>query len=142
MIPAQKQVTSQLLAPAAMTNTATRTANLDCIGADWATIILSFASELNTNAVGPTISLLTSDDTEATNFATVTANRTNEDLTAAKLVRYDVDTKARKRYLRISVTTATATNDNVTVDATAIMTRLQQEPAAATNICAVETIVS
>ena len=120
---------SLLIAPQAMTNSATVTANLDCQGASYATIRVALASEINTNAVGPTLSLLASDDTVATNFATITANRTAEDITAAKEVTYGVDLRGKKRYLRLSVTTATATNDNVTLAAIATLSREEQMPA-------------
>lgn len=120
---------SLLVAPQAMTNSATVTANLDCSGAAYATIRIALASEINTNAVGPTLSLLESDDTVATNFATVTANRTAEDITTAKEVTYGVDLRGRKRYLRLSVTTATATNDDVTLASVATLSRKTEGPA-------------
>jgi hypothetical protein len=118
---------SLLLAPQAMTNSATVTANFDTLGASYATIRVAFAAEVNTNAVGPTLSLLQSDDTVATNFATVVANRTNEDLTSAKEVTYGIDMRGKKRYLRLSVTTATTTNDNVTVSAIGTLSRQGEE---------------
>ena len=65
---------SVLVAPQAMTNSATVTANLDTLGASYATIRIALASEINTNAIGPTLSLLSSDDTVVTNFATVVAD--------------------------------------------------------------------
>ena len=125
---------SILIAPQAMTNSATVTANLDRKGAAYATVRIAFASELNTNAVGPTLSLLESDDTVVTNFATVTANRTGEDLTSAKNVIYGVDLRGRKRYLRLSVTTATAsTNEDITVSALATLSRKTEGPAGTTD---------
>jgi hypothetical protein len=124
---------SLLLAPQAMTNSATVTANFDTLGADYATIRVAFATELNTNAVGPTLSLLQSDDTVATNFATVVANRTAEDLTSAKEVTYGIDMRGKKRYLRLSVSTATATNDNVTVSAIGTLSRMSEGPAGTTD---------
>jgi hypothetical protein len=125
-----------LLAPASQTNSATRTANLDCAGAGYATIRMHFASEINTNAVGPTISLLESDDTTVTNFATFDSDfeRSAEDITAAKQITYHLDLKGRKRYLRLSLTTATATNDNVTAAAAATLSRKSQEPASEANM--------
>lgn len=117
-----------LIASKAQTNSATTTANLDTKGADFATIRINFKAELNTNAVGPTISLLESDDTVVTNFATIVANRTNEDLTAARNLVYHVDCRARKRYLRLSVTTATATNDDITFSAGATLSGLEESP--------------
>jgi hypothetical protein len=124
---------SLLLAPQAMTNSATVTANLDCQGAAYATVRVALASEINTNAVGPTLSLLESDDTVVTNFATVTADRTAEDITGAKEVTYGVDMRGRKRYLRLSVSTETTTNDNVTVAAVATLSRQTERPAGTTD---------
>ncbi len=72
---------SLIIAPQAMTNSATVTANLDTKGANYATIRVCLASEINTNAVGPTLSLKHSDDTVVTNFATVVADQTAVDLT-------------------------------------------------------------
>lgn len=132
MLRERDRTDSLLIAPQAMTNTATVTANLDCLGADYATIVIALASEINTNAVGPTLSLLASDDTVVTNFATVTADRTAEDITAAKQVTYGVDLRGQKRYLRLSVTTATATNDNVTVSAIASLSRKDIGPSGTT----------
>jgi len=105
------------MASASLTNSATQAANLDCRGFDYASVLFDFRIEKNTNAVGPTISLLESDDTVVTNFATFDANfeRSAEDLVAAKQVLYHVNRRTKKRYLRASVTTATTTNDDVTV---------------------------
>lgn len=128
---AQAKKIHMLLASASQTNSATRTANLDCAGAGYAQITMNFASEINTNAVGPTISLLEADDTNATSFATFSSDfeRSAEDITAAKTIVYQVDLRGRKRYLRLSVTTATATNDNVTMGAVGELTRNAIEPA-------------
>lgn len=123
-----------LIAAKTQTSSATTTANLDCRGADWATIRISFGAELNTNAVNPTISLLESDDTVVTNFATVVADQSAFDLTAAKELRYEVDLKARKRYLRLSVSTGTATNDNITFAAIATLSRNASDPASTTDM--------
>ncbi len=136
MIEATKGKDSLLIAPQAMTNSATVTANLDTLGADFATIRIGFASEINTNAVGPTLSLLTSDDTEVTNFATITADRSAEAIVSAKPVVYHVDMLTHKRYLRLSVTTATTTNDNVTFGAIASLTRTGEKPASTADMVA------
>jgi hypothetical protein len=120
-----------LLASASQTNSATRTANLDCAGAGYAEIVMNFASEINTNAVGPTLSLLESDDTTVTNFATFDSSfeRSAEDITTAKVIKYGLDLRGRKRYLRLSVTTATATNDNVTMGASGSLSKKAIGPA-------------
>ena len=124
---------SIVIAPVAKTNSATATGNLDCLGAAYATIRIALASEINTNAVGPTLSLLESDDTVVTNFATITADRTAEAIVTAKEVTYGVDMRGRKRYLRLSVTTATATNDDVTLSAIGTLSRQDVNPAGTTS---------
>lgn len=124
---------SLLIAPKAQTNSATTTANLDTIGAGYATIRVAFASELNTNAVGPTLVLSHSDDTVVTNFATLDT-QTALDLTAAKEVLYGVDLRGKKQILRLAVTTATATNDNITFSAIATLSDLEDAPNGTTSV--------
>ena len=124
---------SLLIAPVAKTSSTTTTANLDCLGAAYATIRVALASEINTNAVGPTLSLLASDDTVVSNFATVVADRTAEAFVNAKEITYGVDLRGGKRYLRLSVSTATATNDDITLAAIATLSRKYQQPAGTTS---------
>jgi hypothetical protein len=124
---------SLLISPRSMTNSATTTANLDTKGANYATIRVAFASEINTNAVGPTLVLSESDDTVVTNFSTL-STRSAEDLTAARELHYGVDLRGRKRYLRLAVTTATTTNDNVTLSAIATLSDLQNAPSGTTGV--------
>lgn len=133
MLPFRSIVHSQLVAARAVTNNATATANLDTNGADYATIIVNISSEANTNAVGPTISLLHSDDTTASNFATVTADITG-DAVAAKPIVYGVDLRGKKRYLRLSISSATATNDHFVASAEAILSRVKQAPSGTTGV--------
>ncbi len=133
MLPFRAVTHSQLVAARAVTNNATVTANLDTNGADYATIVVNISSEINTNAVGPTISLLESDDTTASNFATVTADITG-DAVAAKPIVYGIDLRGRKRYLRLSISSATATNDHFVASADAVLARLKQTPAGTTGI--------
>lgn len=142
MIHSQRGQDKLLLAPQAMTNSATVTANFDTLDpgqgrAGYATIRIGFASEINTNAVGPTISVLESDDTEVTNFATIVADQSTIAFVAATELRYEIDLRGRKRYLRLSVSTDTTTNDNVTVSAIGTLTRLggtQGSPASTTEM--------
>tara|TARA_R110000868_G_scaffold293213_1_gene553722 strand:+ start:712 stop:1143 length:432 start_codon:yes stop_codon:yes gene_type:complete len=133
MLPFRQITHSQLVVSAALGSNSTTTANLDTNGADYATIIVNISSEANTNAVGPTIGLLESDDTTASNFATVTANITG-DCVAAKPIVYGVDLRGRKRYLRLSVNTATASNDNIVFSADAVLSRLKSGPSGTTGI--------
>lgn len=133
MIHAQNTKDVVLVASAAVTSAQTATANLDTMGADYATIRINLGIEKNTNGIGPTISLKESDDTTVTNFATFNSDFSitgaADDLVAAKEILWHVDTKTRKRYLRLTVTTATATNDDIVVGAVATLSRLANGPA-------------
>jgi hypothetical protein len=102
-----------MLAPITAATTA-RTANLDCAGADYATIEIVLGAELNTNSTNVAVRLLESDNTTASNFATFNSsfNRTLDN-TAAMVAAFNVDLKARKRYLRIEVTPDATTNGTV-----------------------------
>lgn len=112
---------SLLLAPVAAATTV-RTANLDCQGADYATIQLALSAEANTNSTNVVVALLESDDTTATNFATFNADYNQTvDNTAAAVYTCHVDMRGRKRYLRLSVTPDTTTNGAVISSAVAIL---------------------
>jgi hypothetical protein len=124
---------SILIAPRALTNNATATANLDTKGAAYATIRVACSSEVNTNAVGPTLVLSESDDTVVSNFATLDT-QTAVDLTAAREIHYGVDLRGRKRYLRIAVSTPTATNDHIVVSALGTLSKLENAPNGTTSV--------
>ena len=110
---------SVLLAPSASATTA-RTANLDCQGANFATIDVAISAEANTNSTNVAIQLSESDDTVVTNFATFDAsfNRT-VDNTSAVVATNHIDLRGRKRYIRLTVTPDTTTNGAVLSSATA-----------------------
>lgn len=133
MLPWRNIAHTQLIAARAITNNATVTASADVTGYDYATVVVNLSSEANTNAVGPTISLLHSDTTDATNFSTITADITG-DMVAAKPIVYGVDLRGKKRYLKLSISSATATNDNFTGSADLIAGRLSVGPAGTTSI--------
>lgn len=112
---------SVLLAPAAGATTV-RTANLDCQGANFATIDVALGAEANTNSTNVAIQLSESDDTVVTNFATFDAsfNRT-VDNTSAVIATSHVDLRGRKRYIKLTVTPDSTTNGAVTSSATAVL---------------------
>ena len=112
---AQLGTDSVLFTPTAAATTA-RTANLDCQGANYATIRVMLGAEVNTNATNVVLSLSESDDTVVSNFATFNAssNRT-VDNTTATIATTHVDLEGRKRYLRMSATPDTTTNGAVTI---------------------------
>lgn len=112
---AQRFQRSIMIAPQSLASNTTTTARLDLAGSDYATIEIAFGAELNTNATGPAIQLLESDDTVVTNFATFNAsfNRSAIDCTSTRIDVYHIDPKPRKRYLRLTVTTPNSSNDVV-----------------------------
>ena len=130
MINAQRGVDAVMMAPQAYGGgDSAITANLDTNGHQYATIRLTFASEVNTNAVGPTISVLESDDTVVTNFTTIVADRSDEDLTAARALTYHIDMRGKRRFLRLSVLTGTqTTNDDIVFGAESTLTRMREAP--------------
>jgi len=141
-INAQRGTDAILIAPSTNLDTAEKTANVDTRGANYASIRVMFASEINTNNTGPTISVLSSDDTVVTNFATITADRSTEDLTAARVVTYHVDKRnSPKRYIRLVVTPATTTNDDLAFCALSTLTRQGEAPSAASGMADAAVIV-
>ena len=102
-----------MLAPITAATTQ-RTANLDCAGADYATIEIVLGAEANTNSTNVPVRLLESDSTTATTFATFDSNFNRTlDNASALVAAYNVDLKGRKRYLRIELTPDTTTNGAV-----------------------------
>lgn len=126
------------LVPQAVTNGATITANIDTLGADYATIIVPISTGVNTNAVGPTLVLKESDDTVVTNFATWAAGCTQTAVvnSTAKNFVYHIDTRTRKRYIRLSNTPGTTTNDNITTGAIYVLGRIGVSQPAASSMLA------
>lgn len=136
MIQAQDARHVVLMASLAHTSSETVTSSLDLKGADYATIEINLGIEKNTNAIGPTIVLSEGDTTSsfATWSSSCTITGAADDLVAAKEVLLHVDTKARKRYLKLSVATGTATNDDVTFGACARLSRLSKSPASTSDM--------
>lgn len=115
----QRGVDSVLLSPVTAATTA-RTANLDCAGANYATIRVTIGAEANTNSTNVALSILESDDTNATNFATFDSTFSfTADNTTGTMATYHVDLEGRKRYLRVSITPDTTTNGAVITSANA-----------------------
>lgn len=112
-----------VVAPQASATTA-RAGNLDCQGADYATFLVSVTAEANTNSTGVVLSVLESDDTETTNFATFSTNHAvTIDNTAAVVHKACVDMKGRKRYLRVVATPDTTTNGAVLCSISALLNK-------------------
>jgi hypothetical protein len=140
MINAQRGRHSLLFASDGIT--VAQAANLDTIGADYATIDVALSAEITTDAVVPVLSLLDNDTTVVTDFATIVADVSGDDVTAARVHTYHVDLRGRKRYLRLTVTPGTvATDDAIAMTAVASLTRLVEEPGATGDMSTLTTIV-
>ena len=96
------------------TNGATATARIDTRGFDYAIVRVPFDTWTNSSSATATISMLHSDDTVVTNFATIVANKTHAVTDAATMVSYRIDLRGKKRYLRTTITPGATTNDLVT----------------------------
>jgi hypothetical protein len=123
-----------------ITHGATHTANWDCKNGDYAELIITLGSEAHTSATNPTVSLLASDDTVVTNFATVTADQSIVN-TDERLVVYKVDLTSGKRYLRLAITAVSgSTNNNLTIgSAVGRLSRLKSGSAVSTTAAAAST---
>ncbi len=140
MIQAQRGKHAIMIAPTSGT-TAT-TAILDTNGADYATIDVALGAELTTDADVPVISLLNNDTTIVTDFATVVADVTGDDVTAARLHTYHVDLRGGKRYLRLTITPGTvASDDAFVVSANSSLTRQVEAPGATGDMSGLATII-
>ena len=104
---------SVVLAPVTAATTA-RTAAIDTLHADFASIVFSIGAELNTNSTNVAINLRESDVNAATAFTTFnSATAVTVDNTSAAIRTINVDLKGRKRFLQVVVTPDTTTNGPV-----------------------------
>jgi hypothetical protein len=134
-----------MLTPTAQTAAGTNKINIDTQGANYATFRLLFDSEVNTDGVGPQIDIKHADVTDATSFVTISTQIAAHSLVNANELRYDVDLKGKKRYLRIETLAAThTTNDLFILAIHASLSRNDQEPAtaAARNSSSNDTVVT
>lgn len=120
-----------LFAPAAVTAAATASSRIDTLGSDYATI--SVAVSLGATATiassdGVTISVLHSDNTNASTFVTLAANKTA--IKTSENAYYTVDTRAAKRYLRVTCSPGTSgvTNEHATVAILGTLGKLEKKP--------------
>lgn len=133
MLPALK---AQLaLASASFTNGATATGlNIDCLGADFAKIDV-FATTADVASNSPSVlKLQESNTTDSTNFADISGFVGGTDFTVAtaytaatsgtNVWSFNVDTRARKRYLRVVASPRTT----MTLLATAQLGRMGETP--------------
>lgn len=106
--------TDVVITPASYTNGATASGNVDTMGADFVTIDV-FMSTSNDVTNNPSVLKISeSDDTVVTNFADVTGLVGDTSFTIPNsvtagdwAVKFNIDTRGRKRYLKLSVTPLT-----------------------------------
>lgn len=126
----QSEKHTVLISPITKTSTSTATANLDCLGFKTANITVAIGTAKNTSGTFPkTIKLSESDDTVVTNFADISGATCNGSLVASGSVRFNVDLRKRKRYIKLTVTPETTTNDDILLYADAVLGRAETLPA-------------
>lgn len=126
MIQALTQKMYVMLGCASQSAAATRSATLDTLGYDYATIVLPMNIEVNTNAIGPTIVVSEGDTTSSFATWSSSATLTAHGLETAHAVQFKINTSGRKRYLKLLVTAETTTNDHVTAAAIALLSRAEE----------------
>ncbi len=127
-IEAAKGIDTVMISPQTLADGASVSARLDTNGAMWATIRLNLAIEETTDASNVAISLLHSDDTVVSNFSTLRADL-SQAATVANIVRYEVDMRGRKKWLRLVYTGGTATGSISAISALATLHRNRIAPA-------------
>lgn len=99
-----------------VTNGATVTANIDCMGFDHLSLDVVMGTSNTTSNNPSVLKLSESDDTVVTNFADITAfvgdgaggfTIATASTGTANIYRFDVDLRARKRYLRLTISPTT-----------------------------------
>lgn len=127
MIHLQNTKSQVLLAPTTAATT-TRSASFDWSGADYAIIRVVQSASAGTNG-GCSISVLHADSvpTQATQFATITADLTAQGTTSHEAVYY-IDLKSKKRYGKVILTPTTNTNDTIITMAHLQLARLASTP--------------
>ena len=127
---AQKGVDYIMFSPQLVTDAATISARVDTSGASHCTIRVNLGVEQSGSASATVLSLLESDDTVVSNFATITTNLA-PDCETAHIVRYEVACGAgRKRWLRLLWTAATQGGaGDINISSIATLHRNAQAPA-------------
>ena len=129
----QKNIKSTvMLVPATVTHGATATANLDCLDAGSAEILVTLGALAGAGTAPSSIKIFESNDTVVTNFAELTALSTGAAAVgASESVRFFVNRSNgnRKRYLRVELTVpAGSTNSNIPVAAIGFLDKLDEAP--------------
>jgi len=117
MFPLQNTGAVAVIAPASTATNATASGNVDTLGYDEVKVCVLLDSAAATSSNPSVLKLSESDDTVVTNFADITGfvgDATDgftvpaADTDDPQVVELNVDARARKRYLKVSVTPAGA----------------------------------
>jgi hypothetical protein len=109
----------------------TLTGSVDCLGADFVTILCQMSTSNTVSNNPTTLKISESDITDATGYADITALVgdgvggfvvANADTANQNQYRFNIDCRARKRYLKLTVSPLTTQ----TVNMTAILSKLNQ----------------
>ena len=127
-------------AAASVAASATHSHEIDTAGFKYASIDVIYSPFTATTAAYASVCKVQESDASGSGQADVTGlsitagagSTTGANVGA--VARFNVDLRGRKRYLRIAVSTATATNDNVTVAAVATLSDLQDAPNGTTGV--------
>jgi hypothetical protein len=123
------------LEPAATTAASTTTLQIDRLGYDYVEIDVTLGSVSNASNVPTAIFLSESDDTNASNFATITGSSQTANITAlpttgVTIATWDVTcVSARKRYLKVNV----SPQANQVLGGIAILSRAEALPVTTTD---------
>ena len=136
MFPLQACEGVAVIKPQSVATTATVTGNIDTLGYDEVKVCVLLDSSASTSNNPATLKLSESDDTVVTNFADITGLEGDAtdgftipavSASLPTVVDLNVDCRARKRYLKLTLTTGGAT---MIVGATAALGKAEQMPTA------------
>jgi hypothetical protein len=137
MFPLQNAGSVAVIAPASTATNATASGNIDTLGYDEVKVCVLLDSAGATSSNPSVLKLAESDDTVVTNFADITGfvgDATDgftvpaADTDDPQVVELNVDCRARKRYLKVSITPAGAAQ---IVGAVAVLGKADDSTAAA-----------
>jgi len=118
MMPLQNTATKVAIKPQSLATTATATGNVDTLGYEEAAIDVALDSQAAASSNPAVLKISESDDTVVTNFADITAlvgdgvggfTIPNADTSDPQNIRLNVDLRARKRWLKVTLTPAGTT---------------------------------
>ena len=137
MFPLQNTGLVSVITPTSTATTATSTGNIDMLGYESVLVAVHLNSQAATSSNPATLKLSESDDTVVSNFADITGfvgdatdGFTIPAVSASlgTVVQMNVDCRARKRYLKVTITPAGTTQ---IVAATAVLGKAKDSTAAA-----------